>query len=454
MALPGEFLLRMKSMLGADYGRFEAALSGPVFRALRRNLIKTANLNLSEKLTFLGRKTDFCNDAFYIPTDEKGVGNHPLHHAGAFYMQEPSATAVVEAIGIEKGDVVLDLCAAPGGKSTQAASKLNGTGLLVSNEFVPSRVKPLQSNLERMGIVNAVVLSLRPDIIAEKCADMFDKVIVDAPCSGEGMFRKESAAVENWSVENVRSCADRQLKILISAAKTVKKGGKMVYSTCTYSAEENECVVAAFLKNHSDFKLVEPQHEFGEKAFKKFAPDTENIEFARRIFNFNGGEGHFVAVMQRGGVDESNNVFEPDPDVFDSKSADLKIFSEFFKDNFEGEIPKNAVSRNGFVYIIPADIGSLGLKPVLNGILAGMVKGNRFVPEHSLFNNVKFAPKRVIDLPSDGDSIFRFLHGEEISCDCALKGYTQVCCDGIPLGFGKASNGTLKNHYPKGLRTL
>ncbi|MBE6798770.1 MAG: hypothetical protein E7525_03195 [Ruminococcaceae bacterium] len=453
MALPEEFLARMRSMLGEDFERFKDALSGPNYRALRRNLIKTESVLSLKKLTFLGEKTAFCDDAFYIPCDEKGVGNHPLHHAGAFYMQEPSATAVVEALGVDEGDIVLDLCAAPGGKSTQAASKLNGAGLLVSNEFVSSRVKPLLSNIERMGIVNAVVLSLRPDIIAEKCPETFDKIIVDAPCSGEGMFRKESAAIENWSVENVKACADRQLKILESAAKMLKKGGKMVYSTCTYSAEENEGVIEKFLRSHNDFHLVKPLKDFGEPAFGKFAPSVENIEFARRIFNFNGGEGHFVAVMQRDGDDDSV-ILTLEPDVYDNKSNDLKIFAEFFKENFYGDVPRNAISHNGFVYIIPADISKLGLKPVSCGILAGVVKGNRFAPEHSMFNNMKYKPKSVLRLMSDGEKVQKFLHGEEIDCDSTLKGYVQVLCDGVPLGYGKASNGTLKNHYPKGLRTL
>lgn len=453
MALPAEFLARMKEMLSDDYSRFECALNGSNYRSIRRNLVKTESEEVLKKLTFLQEKTMFCDDAFYIESDAHGVGNHPLHHAGAFYVQEPSATAVVEALGVEKGDVVLDLCAAPGGKSTQAAAKLNGTGLLVSNEFVSSRVKPLQSNIERMGIVNAVILSQRPDVIAEKCPEMFDKVIVDAPCSGEGMFRKESAAVENWSVENVKACAERQQKILGSAAKMLKKGGKMAYSTCTYSLEENECVIAEFLTTHPDFHLVKPLKDFGEPAFSRFAANTQNIEFARRIFNFNGGEGHFVAVMERDGEDDSDKVVL-EPDVYDKKSKDLQIFAEFFTENFEGDVPRNVVANNGFVYIIPVDALKLGLKVVQNGILAGVVKGTRFVPAHALFNNMRFKALRTLDLPSKSGEVIKFVHGEEIPCDTHLKGYVQVLCDGVPLGFGKASNGTLKNHYPKGLRTL
>ncbi len=454
MALPIEFLERMKLILGDDFSKFEKALEGSAFRAVRCNNIKMSCQDLEKKLPFLMEKTPFCDDAYYIPSELKGVGNHPLHHAGAFYIQEPSATSVVSALGIEEGDIVLDLCASPGGKSTQAASKLKNTGLLVSNEFVQSRVKPLQSNIERMGITNAVILSQRPDIIAEKCPECFDKIIVDAPCSGEGMFRKESAAVENWSTENVIACADRQLKILESAAKMLKKGGKMVYSTCTYSAEENEMVVAKFLSSHPDFHLTKPQKEFGESAIGSFAPDAQNIDFARRIFNFNGGEGHFAAVFERDGEKDRSCNFCLQPAVANVKLNEYKIFAEFYKENFLGDTPENVVIKNGFVYMVAADIEKFGIKPVQNGILAGVVKGNRFVPEHSLFNNVTFSAKLTIDLSLDDSKILKFLHGEEIECDTALKGYVGVRCEGVPLGFGKASNGVLKNHYPKGLRTL
>lgn len=453
MALPLAFQKKMREMLGTRYGEYERVLAQPPFRALRVNTIKTDVKLLKKHFDFLDEPTLFCDDSYYLPQDTERLGNHPLHHAGAFYLQEPSAASVVEAIGIEKGDTVLDLCASPGGKSTQAAAKLGNTGLLVSNEFVSSRVKPLMSNIERMGIVNAIVLSQRPDRIAESFPEFFDKVIVDAPCSGEGMFRKETAAVENWSQENVLSCAERQIKILESAAKCVNVGGKMVYSTCTYSYEENEGVVAEFLKDHRDFKLAKPQKDFGEPAFAEFAPEVENIEYARRIFNFNGGEGHFVSVFERDGEREPSAV-SLFPDVFDGKSKELKLFAEFFKENFAGEVPQNTVCKNGFVYIIPYLPDEKAIKPVCNGVLAGVCKNGRFVPEHSLYNNTAFFPKRSIDLSLDDERVYKFLHGEEIACEMGLKGYTQVKCEGIPLGFGKASAGVLKNHYPKGLRTL
>ena len=452
MSLPEKFTERMKLILKEKFSLFEEAFENDAFRALRVNTLK-ADAESLKSVFGLGECTAFCKDSYYLPASVQKPGNHPLHHAGAFYMQEPSATSVVEAIGIEEGDFVLDLCASPGGKSTQAAAKLNGKGLILSNEFVSSRVQPLVSNIERMGIANAIVTSARPDSLCPQLSGLFDKVIVDAPCSGEGMFRKEAAALQNWSVENVLACAERQKKILECAAECVKSGGKLVYSTCTYAWEENEGVIGHFLKNHPDFHLVKPKIDFGEDAVKEFAPEVENIEFARRIFNFNGGEGHFVAVMQRDG--------EPAPTVFSQNSkrdkkqdAIYKVFSDFYKENFQGNILENIVIGGDKVYITPVNLDLKGVQTVRSGIFAGTVRNNRFIPEHALFNNVEHIAKNTLDLSLDDERVVRFLHGEEIPCDGTLKGYTQVKVCGVPCGFGKASNGTLKNHYPKGLRIL
>ncbi len=452
MLLPVKFTDRMKLILKEKYSFYENAFENDAFRALRVNTLK-CDAEMLKSVFGLSEPTAFCVDSYYLPESIQKPGNHPLHHAGAFYMQEPSATSVVEAIGIDKGDFVLDLCASPGGKSTQAAAKLCGKGLILSNEFVSSRVQPLVSNIERMGITNAIVTSARPDALCPQLPEFFDKVIVDAPCSGEGMFRKEAAALTNWSVENVLACAERQKKILDCAAECVKQGGKLVYSTCTYAWEENEGVIAHFLMNHPDFHLVKPQIEFGEDAVKVFAPDVDNIVFARRIFNFNGGEGHFVAVMQRDGQAEQSVLstkFTQDKRT----EPVFKTFEQFYKENFNGDCPENVVIGGDKVYITPDNIKLNGVQVVRSGIFAGTVRNNRFIPEHALFNNTKFTAKSVLDLPLEDERVYKFLHGEEIPCDGSLKGYTQVKICGIPCGFGKASNGTLKNHYPKGLRVL
>ena len=452
MSLPEEFKNRMKLILKEKYSLFETAFQNQAFRALRVNTLK-CDAGLLKEVFGVTEPTHFCADSYYLPDSVQKPGNHPLHHAGAFYMQEPSASSVVEAIGIDEGDYVLDLCASPGGKSTQAAAKLNGKGLLLSNEFVQSRVQPLVSNIERLGVTNAIVTSARPDALCPQLPCFFDKVIVDAPCSGEGMFRKEAAALQNWSVENVRSCAERQKKILQNAAECVKHGGKLVYSTCTYSFEENEGVIADFLRNNPDFHLVKPCIDFGENAIFEFAPDVENIEYARRIFNFNGGEGHFVAVIQRDG--EQVKTVDLCKKTFGNKPNNIcKVFSEFFTECFEEDVPENIVFVGDKVYITPLNLNLQGVQTVRSGIFAGTVRNNRFVPEHALFNNTLFKAKNSIDLPLDDDRVYKYLHGEEIPCGGTFKGFTQVKICGIPTGFGKAVGGTLKNHYPKGLRTV
>lgn len=454
MQLPEKFTKKMKSMLGDRFDLFAEYYENPPYRALRINTLKANADLIKSKLPGLEGQTPFCENSFYFP-DGLRFGNHPLHHAGAFYIQEPSASYVISAAGIKPGDKVLDLCAAPGGKSTQAAAALNGSGFILSNEFVSSRVRPLVSNIERMGIYNAAVTSMRPDELCPVFEDFFDVVIVDAPCSGEGMFRKESAAVENWSEENVMACSLRQQKILDSAAVSVAKGGRIVYSTCTYSPEENEMAVATFLKSHEDFHLIMPSFLAGEPAFSEYAPDVANIGYARRIFNFNGGEGHFVAVMERDGEKHESAYNTVNSDKTLKKQSDgFDVFSEFFGENFYGNIPEHTVCINDRVYILPHVCLPGSLKPVSNGIFAGIIKGKRFVPEHALFNTPLFSAKRTVDLDCDSSYAKKFLHGEEIPCDGDLKGYTAVLINGIPAGFGKALSGVLKNHYPKGLRTL
>ncbi len=455
MSIPIDFENRMKEMLGDRWELFVDEFQKTPYRALRVNTIKCEVQKFKSIFEFLKESTPFCDTSFYLPENLK-LGNHALHHAGAFYIQEPSACSVVEAADILSGDKVLDLCASPGGKSTQAATKIGVDGLLVSNEFVSSRVMPLVSNIERMGITNAVVTSMRPDELCKNFTEYFDKVIVDAPCSGEGMFRKESAAVENWSIENVKMCAVRQVKILNSAAASVKVGGKLIYSTCTYSPEENEMSVAKFLEENENFKLTEISKEFGESAFTKYAPNTVNIEYARRIFNFHGGEGHFVAVMEKTDTKETEFCGGMKCGNFKiSKNFENeKIFGEFFSDNFNGKLPHEVLVQGDKVYITPNLCDFPEIKTVRKGIFAGTVKNGRFVPEHNLFNTNKFTPKRVIDFDYNSKEILQFLHGEEIACSKYLKGYTAVFVNGIPLGFGKASDGRLKNHYPKGLRNL
>ena len=408
-----DFLVRMKSLLGGEYDSFLKYYEAEHFRGLRVNTLKCTPEKLKELVGFELKPTPFCPNGFYIPGEVQSLGNSPLHHCGAFYIQEPSATSAAEMLGVEEGDFVLDLCAAPGGKSTQIGAMLNGTGLLWSNEIVRNRANILLSNIERMGISNAVVSNAHPEQLCERLAGRFDKVLVDAPCSGEGMFRKNGEAQTEWSVEHVRSCAERQLHILDSAKKALRPGGVLVYSTCTFSREENEGVISRFLDKNPDFVLEDPGVSFGRPT----------MEHARRIFPMDGGEGHFAARLRKKG--ESGRISVP-VNTSKADSAILDFYDSLFVNRPFGE---NITVLKDKIIILPKNYQPADGVPVLRaGVILGEIVKRRFEPHH--------------------------LHGEEIDVPSDVKGYCTVCVDGMTVGFGKASNGRLKNKYPKGLRTL
>ena len=399
------FLNRMESLLGGEFEEFLRRYEGENFRGLRVNTLKCSPQRLKELLGIPLEPTPFCPNGFYIPADVQSLGNHPLHHCGAFYIQEPSATSAVEMLGVEEGDFVLDLCAAPGGKSTQIGAKLNRTGLLWSNEIVRGRV------------------------------------LVDAPCSGEGMFRRNSEAQTEWSEEHVRSCAERQLHILDSAKKALKPGGVMVYSTCTFSREENEGVMERFLAENPDFHLEDAGVSFGRPA----------MEHARRIFPMDGGEGHFAARLRKSGeslpTDFRSAAGKADSEI-------LSFYDSLFEDRPFGE---NISVVKDKIYILPKNYfcDTKGLPILRAGVVLGEIVKRRFEPHHSAFTAARPEDcKNAVDLVVDSADIRAYLHGEEIAVSSALRGYTAVAVSGMTAGFGKASGGRLKNKYPKGLRTL
>lgn len=446
--LPDDFFEYMKSTLNEDYDEYIENFVKEPFRGLRVNTIKCKNDDeMFAKMRIKYKKTPFCEHGYYIENSVSGIGNHPFHHAGAFYLQEPSAMSAVTALGVSHGDKVLDLCAAPGGKSTQIAAALDGTGLLVSNEIVNGRAKILCSNLERMGVTNAIVTNSRPDVLCDELCGFFDKVLVDAPCSGEGMIRREQAAVDEWKSDNHEMCAERSAKILDSAANAVRPGGVLVYSTCTLSAEENEQTIVSFIQRHPEFLLDEIEAKFGRPAYKDKC-DNADIVKARRILYQDGGEGHFVARLKK-----SEDV--PDECVADIvKNYDKSpIFNDFYKQNFTDE-PECVHVFKDSVYLYPKITPIFKKTNIMRiGVFAGNIMKNRFEPSHGLYTSRKFElHKNIIDLDCDDDKIKSFLHGDVIECD--KKGYSAVAVNGMVLGFGKASNGVLKNHYPKGLRIL
>ena len=446
-----DFFDRVSTLLTKeDFEIFKNEYNNPAYRGVRVNTLKCSVdkfLALMEDIK-AEDVTPFCKEGFYVPAESDFSGNHPLHHAGAVYFQEPSAMSAASVLDVQKGDVVLDLCAAPGGKSTQLASALGGTGLLWSNEIVKSRANILLGNIERCGVSNAVVSSADPDMLCKALEGVFDKVLVDAPCSGEGMFRKDKDAYSEWTPEHSDACSVRQLKILESAKNALRAGGVLVYSTCTFSQAENENVINEFLRQNPDFELLDCGEKFGRRTI-----DGK----ACRIYPMDGGEGHFAAKLRKkeddfaAGVRASHETLPTD----DRKIP--AVVKEFFADTFiDTDFCKRLLVHGDNVFILPEYCPELkGTGVIRAGVFAGTVKKNPFEPHHALFMSAdKNNLKRVVDLTLDDARVKKFLHGEEIPVEENIKGYTAVSVEGIITGFGKVSSGMLKNKYPKGLRTL
>ncbi len=436
--LPQEFENRMRAMLGDEYEMFRAEYERPPRRGIRLNPLKCGVETLARTLPFPLVASPFSPLSYYAPADAR-MASYPLYHAGAFYSQEPSASSAVTLLDPQPGEKILDLCAAPGGKSTQIAALTGDRGLLWSNEVVRSRAAILASNLERMGVRNAVISSVYPDVLAEKLEGYFDRVLVDAPCSGEGMFRRDPQAIAEWSPAHVQTCAVRQLAILGSAARCVREDGVLVYSTCTFSDEENEGVVRAFLRQNPEFVLEKPAVSFGRPAF-----GVDGV----RIFPMDGGEGHFAARFRR--VAPNGCAAAPYAEKLDPQTEAMAraLYAAAFMDT-----PGRFARVRDRILLLPQTLPALsGLGILRAGVEFGEVKKNRIEPAHGSFMAAKPETCRsVIHLHHDDPRLRAFLRGEEIEAD-GYAGYTAVAVEGVVTGFGKASGGSLKNKYPKGLR--
>ena len=444
MILPEKFAERMKNMLGGEYGAFISALENEPIRAgIRVNTLKEDAI--SAVLSEFGdlERVPWCDTGYFA--DKSGIsGNHPYHAAGLFYFQEPSAMSVVEGLPLNEDDYVLDLCAAPGGKSTQVAAKLNGTGLLVSNEIVRKRAEILSGNIERMCIKNAVVTNETPERLAKKYPSFFDKIIVDAPCSGEGMFRKEPQAVTEWSAEHTKSCAARQKNIIDSAVKMLRGGGYLIYSTCTFAPEENEQVASYILDNYN-FELCEiPQLSMLSDGVPEWSDGNADLTKTKRIFpHREKGEGHFIALFHN--LDDTPPVRQE----IKSQKVDLKLYREFEKSALNCELQGNFTLFGDNLYLVPDGIDIVGVKVVRAGLHLGAMKKNRFEPSHSLAMTLGARDFKNI-AECDKTSVNKYLAGEVIPSD--KNGWCVAAYNGFILGWGKSDGNMLKNHYPKGLR--
>ena len=429
--LPQAFLDRMKRQLGEEYPDFLASLERPRAVALRFNPLK------GEKpvLDFVGENVPWEPMGYYYdPTARPGL--HPYHEAGVYYLQEASAMAPVQLLDPQPGERVCDLCAAPGGKTTQIAGRMAGEGLLLCNEINPKRARILSRNIERMGVANGLVTNEHPGKLAQNLPEYFDRVLIDAPCSGEGMFRKEEAAVTDWSQETVEMCARRQAEILDSGAAMLRPGGRLVYSTCTFAPEEDETAVAEFLRRHPEFEpetVCAPWFEKGENGAFRMWP--------HKLL----GEGHFAAVLRKKGEKETpyqKNTGEKLPKSWQEFAKELGI-----------RLPEGkAITFGENLFWAPEALPQLwGLKVLRPGLELGIVKKDRFEPAHALALWLKNCTNRE-DLAPDSEKIAAYMHGDVIASE--KKGWCLVTVGGYSLGWGKGDGRVLKNHYPKGLRRM
>ena len=454
---------RERALLGERYDALYAAPSESAARGVTVSALRTTPEAFAAQADFPVEPSPFCRAGFVVKDAAFKPGRHPYHHAGVFYSQEPSASSAAPLLGVRPGMRVLDLCAAPGGKSSQLAAALGGQGLLVSNEFVAARAEVLKSNLERMGVANAVVLNEDTDRIAAALPEFFDRVLVDTPCSGEGMFRKESVAVTQYDQPLLDRCAALGAEILENAAAMLAPGGILVYSTCTFAPGEDEGQIAAFLARHPEFTLCDLSGcGFGQPGEANRTGDYPlQAEYCRRIWPSDGGEGHFMAKLQkaadapavelpRGKNGKGKGGKTP---RVDAKA--LQAWQSFAKELFPTLAGQPiAVVGDGFLLEPPALLPAAKLHVLRAGVPAGRAAKGRFEPAHALFMAYGAQCTNCEELTLADPRTAAWLRGEEIEAQTAQNGWCAVLVDGFPLGGGKASGGRIKNHYPKALRNL
>ena len=455
--IPEGFREKMKNILGDEYAAFINALEcGEAVRGMRANLLKCTPKKLIDDNEFKLEAIDYVDNGFIL-REERSMGASPYHHAGMVYMQDPGAMASASALDIKPDWWVADLCAAPGGKSSQIAERLGEGGFLLSNEYVPKRAKIIVGNLERLGVRNAIVTSLDTAKLKEMYEGVFDLVIVDAPCSGEGMFRKSEEAVNDWSEENVLQSAKRQAEILNNARGLVKPGGYLIYSTCTYSPEENEENVGDFLLKNPDFKLVRVKESLEKKTvpgIKRFSKGAPNIEYARRFYpHISDGEGQFLALMQRNENIQIKQRVLYKEEVKPLSKQETALVNSFFKEALIRSPAGRVVKVGDNIVLISHDCPVPRGSVFMSGVLIGEVKGSTFFPHHQFFSAYAELFRAKENLTRDDKRVEKYLAGEEIETSSSIKGWCAVLFEGAALGGGKASSGRIKNHYPKGLRT-
>ena len=452
--LKDSFKERMASLLGEDCEAFLRALECEPVRGVRVNRIKTTPEHFLGITDLALEPLPYLDNGFILREGE-GIGHSVEHHSGMIYVEDPGAMSALSAVDISEGEWVLDMCAAPGGKSSQIAERIGDSGFLLSNEFVPKRAKIIVSNFERLGVRHAMVTSLDTREFPKMFSEVFDTVVCDAPCSGEGMFRKSDEALADWSEEHVRMCSERQLSILENAVPVLKPGGRLVYSTCTYSLEENEMVVAALMEKHPELQLIPVKDELisHTKDGIDFDGSYPEMKLARRFYpHISEGEGQFVAVMKKSeNSDKKPTILYKSSEIQPSKS-EMQIAEKFLKDAFTARPEGRIIKQGDSLVLVPHCCPIPPRSVFMPGVAIGEIQKNILKPHHQLFSAYGSLMKNRLNLKKGDGRLAKYLRGEEIECDADLSGYTAVMYEGVPLGGGKASSGRLKNHYPKGLR--
>ncbi len=462
MELPVQFCEEMKRILGDEYDDYLRSMEDRRRFGLRVN---TAKISVEEFLRispFPLTKIPYIDNGFFYDGESVQPAKHPYYFAGLYYLQDPSAMTPASRLPIQQDDVVLDLCAAPGGKATELAARLRGTGLLVANDISAKRAKALLKNIELFGIENSFIVTEYPQKLAEYFEGFFDKILIDAPCSGEGMFRKDPAMVKAWEQNGPQFYADLQEDILRQALPMLKPGGMLLYSTCTFSPLEDEGTVQKILDMDPDMQLVDME---GYEGFSSGMPglihsEDETIQKCVRIFPHRlDGEGHFLALFRK--KQDAEGMVQSYQQTRSGLKGEQRQLWEEFAANCTKELkPEYMESRNGMVYYMPKALPKMrGLRFLRSGLFLGEMKKKRFEPSQSLAMALKQGEyKNCLLLSGEDDRVIRYLKGETLVLEgkeiSAPDGWQLVCVDGYPLGWGKKSNASLKNKYHSGWRLL
>lgn len=455
--LPPDYLKQMKQLLHDTFPTFMKTYEQPATKSLRVNRLKLSPSEWLKLSPFQLQEVPWCNEGYYFHPERDRPGKHVYHAAGLYYIQDASAMAVVEALDPQPGERILDLCAAPGGKTTQIAAKMNNQGLLVANEVDGKRCSALIENLERCGVTHTVVSQATPEQLARQWPQYFDRILLDAPCSGEGMFRKDREARERWSLRLVEKCQSLQKEILKSAASMLRPGGRLVYSTCTFNAQENEAVIDHFLRQQSGFHLISVNHasmyQPGQTQWVTEA--TAPLQQTARLWpHALRGEGHFIAVLEKQSEDKQSGTprLAKPPRLATQSQQHLQRFINETLTSIKLD-NKSLLQVDDQLYRLPTACPSFGsLRIRRPGQYLGRVKRSHFQPAHAWALSLHQSQvQRTINLPVDSSELQSYLRGETLPT-AAGNGWTLLTVNQFPLGWGKVVQGHCKNHYPKRLR--